>query len=170
MARVIELPPRALVLLVGTSGAGKSSFARGHFAPTQIVSSDFLRGVVRDDETDMDASADAFEVLRLVVDKRLGAGRFTVVDATNVRSRDRAPLIARAKAHGAPLVAIVFDVDAATCIARNDARGDRPNSRVYVMRQRANLERSLEELASEGFVAVHVLPAPSIDDVVVRRT
>jgi protein phosphatase len=168
MPRVLPIPARALVLMVGTSGSGKTTFARARFAPTEIVSSDVLRGVVRDDETNMEASADAFAVLRLIVEKRLAARRFTVVDATNVRSRDRAPLIVTARAHGAPLVAIVMDVDAASCVARNEARGDRPNSHIYVMRQHEALRASLVELAPEGFT-VHLLDAAAASDASVTR-
>jgi protein phosphatase len=168
MPRLLEIPSRALVLMVGTSGSGKSTFVRARFAPTEIVSSDFLRGVVRDDETNMEASGDAFAVLRLIVDKRLGARRLTVVDATNVRSRDRAPLVAMARTYGAPLVAIVMDVDAATCVARNDARGDRPNSHIYVMRQHEALHDSLAQLGPEGFT-VHALDAATASDATIRR-
>ncbi len=169
MARVVEVPSFALVLLVGSAGSGKSTFARDRFASTEIVSSDHYRGVVRDDETNMEGSADAYELFHLVVDKRLGARRFTVVDATNVRARDRAPLLAKASRHGAPAVAIVLDVDGATCVARNDARGDRPNSRIYVLRQQESLRASLPTLASEGFVAVHVLGASDIAEARVER-
>jgi protein phosphatase len=162
----IELPPFSLVLMIGSSGSGKSTFARTHFARTEIVSSDVLRGVVRDDETNMEASADAFEVMRLIVDKRLGARRLTVVDATNVRARDRAPLLGLARKHGAPIIAIVLDVDGATCLARNEVRPDRPNSRIYVLRQQEALRASLPVLAGEGFAAVHVVSASDVD---VRR-
>lgn len=169
MSVTLDIPAFSLVLMVGSSGSGKSTFARARFRPTEIVSSDFLRGVVRDDETDMEGSADAFELLRLIVDKRLAAHRFTVVDATNVRARDRAPLAAIARRHHAPLVAIVLDVDGPTCVARNDARPDRPNSHIYVMRQQEALRASLPELAGEGFAQVHVLPLADVADAIVRR-
>ncbi|MFO0685901.1 MAG: ATP-binding protein [Sandaracinus sp.] len=168
--RTLEVPSFSLVLLIGSSGSGKSSFARARFRPTEIVSSDHYRGVVRDDETDMEGSADAYEIFHLVVDKRLGARRFTVVDATNVRARDRAPLLARAKRFGAPAIGLVLDVDGPTCVARNDARGDRPNSRIYVLRQQEAMRASLPSLASEGFAAVHVLGASEIDALEIRRT
>ncbi len=168
--RTLEVPSFSLLLLIGSSGSGKSSFARARFLPTEIVSSDFYRGVVRDDETNMEGSADAYEVFHLVVDKRLAARRFTVVDATNVRARDRAPLLAKAKRSGAPTIGLVLDVDGATCVARNDARGDRPNSRIYVLRQQEAMRASLPTLASEGFAAVHVLAASEIAAIEVRRT
>jgi protein phosphatase len=81
----INLPELSLVLLIGPSGCGKSSFARKHFLPTEIVSSDFCRSVVSDDENDQSATGDAFDLLHTIVRKRLARGRLTVVDATNVQ-------------------------------------------------------------------------------------
>ncbi|WP_235502863.1 AAA family ATPase, partial [Kitasatospora sp. Root187] len=77
--RSLPVTDVSLVVLVGTSGSGKSTFARRHFRPTEVVSSDFCRGLVADDENDQSASADAFDVLHYIVGKRLAAGRRTVV-------------------------------------------------------------------------------------------
>ena len=82
----ITIPELSLILLVGPSGCGKSTFARQHFKPTEVVSSDFFRGMVCDDENNQAASKDAFELLHLAAAKRLAARRFTVIDATNVRA------------------------------------------------------------------------------------
>ncbi|HTN92215.1 MAG TPA: AAA family ATPase, partial [Sorangium sp.] len=95
----LVVPDLSLVVLVGASGSGKSTFARAHFKPTEILSSDHYRGVVSDDENDQAASADAFEVLRFIAGKRLAAGRLAVVDATNVQADARRPLVALAREH-----------------------------------------------------------------------
>ena len=71
----------------GVSGSGKSTFARKHFRPTEVISSDFCRGLVADDENDQAATPDAFDVLHFIAGKRLAAGRLTVIDATNVQPR-----------------------------------------------------------------------------------
>ncbi|MGB3681668.1 MAG: AAA family ATPase [Rubrobacteraceae bacterium] len=51
----ISIPELCLVVLIGASGSGKSTFARQHFLPTEVVSSDFCRGLVSDDENDQSA-------------------------------------------------------------------------------------------------------------------
>ena len=108
--RRISVPELALVVLVGASGSGKSTFARTHFKRTEVISSDFCRGLVSDDENDQAATKDAFEVLHFVAAKRLAAGRLTVVDATNVQPEDRRPLVQLAREHNCFAVAVVFDV------------------------------------------------------------
>src|SRR3954447_21950028 len=92
-SRVISVPELSLVVLIGPSGSGKSSFARKHFRPTEIVSSDVCRGLVSDDENDQSATKPAFELLHTIVEKRLERGRLTVVDATSVRREDRKSLV-----------------------------------------------------------------------------
>src|SRR5438874_12739904 len=93
----LAVPELCLVVLVGVTGSGKSTFARAHFKPTEILSSDFCRGLVADDENDQSASGDAFDVLHYIAAKRLTAGRLTVVDATNVSAENRKPLVTLAK-------------------------------------------------------------------------
>src|ERR1700759_2414396 len=95
----ISIPELSLILLVGPSGSGKSTFARKHFLPTEVVSSDACRGMVSDNENDQSATGDAFELLHVIVGKRLALGRLTVVDATNVQPESRQPLVALAREH-----------------------------------------------------------------------
>ena len=54
--------------------------------------------MVSDDEADQSASADAFQLLRLITAKRLRRGRLTVIDATNVQPTARKSLLALASA------------------------------------------------------------------------
>lgn len=156
--RTIGVPDLSLVVLVGTTGSGKSTFARRHFLPTQIVSSDVCRGLVADDENDQSATPDAFDVLHYIVGKRLAAGRLTVIDATNVRSESRRSLIGLAREHDVLPVAIVLDVPEGECARRNAQRPDRAGMPGHVIpRQRRELRRSLKSLEREGFRKVHVL-------------
>jgi predicted kinase len=106
----ITIPDLALVALIGPSGAGKSMFAARHFAPSEVLSSDFCRLLVADDENDQAATPAAFDVLGYIAGKRLEAGRLTVVDATSVQRDARVPLVRLAREHHVLPVAIVLDV------------------------------------------------------------
>src|SRR5919205_1184080 len=103
----IAIPELSLVVLIGVSGSGKSTFARTHFRPTEVLSSDACRGLVSDDENNQAATTDAFDVLHFIARKRLAAGRLTVVDATNVQVESRRPLVALARQYHVMPVAIV---------------------------------------------------------------
>ncbi len=151
----ISLPELALVVLVGPTGAGKSTFARRHFRPTEIVSSDACRGLVADDENDQSASGDAFDLLHFIVKKRLTRGLLTVVDATNVQVRARKPLVALAREHHVLPVAVVFDIPFEVCLARNAARDDRNFGPHVVHHHIRDLRRSLKALKGEGFRHIH---------------
>jgi len=156
-APVVSLPELSLVLLVGVSGSGKSTFARRHFKPTQVISSDFCRGLVADDENDQAATTDAFDVLHYIVGTRLRRGLLTVVDATNVQYDARRRLIELARRHHVLVDAIVLDVPEEVAVRRNAARPDRDFGRHVVTRQRKDLRRSLQRIDREGFRRVHVL-------------
>jgi len=165
----IDIPELALVALVGISGSGKSTFARRNFRPTQVLSSDYFRGLVADDENDQSASAAAFEVLHYVAGKRLAAGRLTVVDATNLQSHARAGLVQVAREHDVLPVAIVLDVPEQLAWARTQARPDRVFDRQVLDRMHRDLRRSLGHLAREGFRKVHVLRgADEIESTTIR--
>ncbi|MFF2620730.1 polynucleotide kinase-phosphatase [Oerskovia jenensis] len=155
--RVLSVPELSLVVLVGVSGSGKSTFARERFGPFEAVSSDFCRGLVSGDVNDQSATAAAFEVLETIVSKRLEAGHLTVVDATNVQSAARKNLVALARAHDVLPVAIVLDVPESVAIERNRSRPDRDFGDHVVKRQRQALRSSLKALSREGFRKVHVL-------------
>ncbi|MGY4903068.1 polynucleotide kinase-phosphatase [Streptomyces sp. 900116325] len=156
--RTLPVTDLSLVVLVGASGSGKSTFAHRHFKPTEIISSDFCRGLVADDENDQSASGDAFDLLHYIAGKRLAAGRLTVVDATNVQAESRKQLVQLARSHDVLPIAIVLDLPEEVCQARNAARPDRAGMpRHVVQRHRRELRRSLRGLEREGFRKVHVL-------------
>ncbi len=159
----IEVPEFALVLLVGASGMGKSTFAAKHFLPTEVVSSDRMRGWIADDETDQSATSDAFDVLNLIVEKRLKNRRFTVIDATNVQPEARKGLVALARKWHALIVAITFELPEAVAISRNALRPDRQFGAGPVRRQILNLKRSVKNMTREGIRYVHRLQ--SLDEV-----
>ncbi|MDP4027145.1 polynucleotide kinase-phosphatase [Methylobacterium sp. NEAU 140] len=170
VARPLSIPEFALVVLIGASGSGKSTFARRHFAATEVISSDACRGLVADDENDQTATPDAFALLGTILDLRLKGRRLTVVDATNVRPEDRRKLVEIARRWHALCVAVVLDPGEDACRARNAARPERTFGPHVVRNQYAALRRGLRGLAREGFRQVHQLRSESeIDTVRVTR-
>ena len=156
----ITVPELSFVLLIGPSGCGKSTFARQHFKLTEVLSSDYCRGLVSDNENDQTATKDAFEVRHFIARKRLAAGRLTVIDATNVQPESRKPLVALAREFHVMPVAIVFDFPEKLCHERNRNRPDRDFGPHVVRNQSQQLRRSLRGLDREGFRGVHVFKNP----------
>lgn len=159
----LTIPELSLVVLIGASGSGKSSFARKHFKATEVISSDFCRGLVSDDENDQAATKDAFEILHYIAAKRLAVGKLTVIDATNVQPEDRKPLVQLAKEYHCLPVAIVLNLPEQLCNDHNLSRSDRNFGSHVVRRQSQNLKRSLRHLQREGFRHIHILN--SLEDV-----
>lgn len=156
----VTVPELSLILLVGPSGCGKSTFALQHFKATEVLSSDYCRGLVSDDENDQASTKEAFEVLHFIARKRLAAGRLTVIDATNVQPDSRKPLIALAREFHVLPIAIVFDFPERICQDRNRNRPNRDFGPHVVRNQAQQLRRSLRGLEREGFRGVHIFKSP----------
>ncbi len=166
----IAIPDFALVVLIGATGSGKSSFARKHFLETEIVSSDACRAVVSDDETDQSASGDAFELLRLTAGIRLRRRKLTVIDATSVQRRDRAELVELARRHHALPVALVLNIDPELCHQRNQGRANRDFGPHVALNHARALRRSLRGLQKEGFRHVTIMNGPAeVDALEIKR-
>lgn len=151
----IEIAELSLVILIGASGSGKSTFGRTHFLPTEVVSSDFCRAVVSNDENDQSATDDAFELLHRIVATRLKRGLLTVVDATNVQEEARAGLLKIARDYHVRPVAIVFDMPESLCHERNASREDRQFGPHVIRNQCRNLRRSYFRIQKD-FRSVYV--------------
>ncbi len=153
----LKIPSMGLVVLVGVSGSGKSTFAAKHFTLWQVVSSDYCRGLVADNPNDQSATKDAFDVLQYVVGTRLRRGLLTVVDATSVQKPARQALVRLAREHDVLVDAIVLDVPERLASERNAVRPDRQYGAHVVGRQHRDLKKSLRGIRKEGFRRVHVL-------------
>jgi protein phosphatase len=157
------IPELSLVVLIGASGSGKSTFARKNFQQFEVISSDFCRGLVSDDENNQASSKDAFELLHYIVAKRLAMGKLTVIDATNVQPEDRKEYIKLAREYHYLSVAIALNLPEEICQQRNSQRPDRQFGSHVIRRHTQALRRSLRGLEREGFRYVYVLN--SLEDI-----
>ncbi|KNY25194.1 polynucleotide kinase-phosphatase [Pseudobacteroides cellulosolvens] len=166
----LTVPELSLIVLVGASGSGKSTFAAKHFKATEVISSDFCRGLVSDDENDQSVTDTAFEVLHHIASQRLKLGKMTVVDATNVQGSARKPLVKLARDYNCLPVAIVFNMPEKVCLDRDKNRGDRQVGEHVIRRHSMQLRKSIRGLQKEGFRYVYVLNSPEeVEEVVFER-
>jgi protein phosphatase len=159
----VKIPELSLVILIGASGSGKSTFAQKYFKSTEIISSDYCRALVSDDESDQSVTQEAFEILHFIAAKRLAKGQLTVIDATSVKSEDRKSLLDLARQYHVLSVAIVFNLPERLCHERNQKRPNRQFGPHVVHQQRADLKRSLRYLKREGFK--HVTIFDTLEDI-----
>lgn len=166
----LQIPELSVVLLVGASSSGKSSFARKHFLPTEVLSSDTCRALVSDDEHDMSATSDGFDLLHHLAGIRLKRGRLTVIDATNVKREDRKVLIDLARSQDCLVSVIVFDLPEGVLLARHRARTDRDFGAHVVRNQLSSLRRDRRGIRREGVHRVWFLDSEeAVDAVTIER-
>jgi len=164
----IKLPEISLVLLIGPSSSGKSTFAKKYFLTTEVISSDFCRALISDDENNLDVTPDAFELLHFMAAKRLKQGKLTVIDALNIRKEDRAKLVKLAKDNYALAAAIVLETPIRTLMERHGSRTDRNFGRNVLEKQYDNFKRSLKYLKNEGFGYTYFVDAEQ-EQTIVRQ-
>jgi protein phosphatase len=166
-----SIPDFSLVVLVGASGSGKSSFARKWFRSTEVISSDHARALVSDDEHDQSVSGDAFDIVRLIVEKRLKNRRLTVIDATNLHSSQRRFWTQIARRWKADAVAIVLDPGLDACREWNDSRPDRRVDPAVLARMVEELGGELRAIEDEGFrFVIHLHSRNEIVRASIQRT
>jgi protein phosphatase len=166
-----SIPDFSLVVLVGASGSGKSRFARRWFRPTEIISSDHARALVSDDERDQSASGDAFDIVRLIAEKRLKNRRLSVIDATNLRSSQRRFWTQIGHRWRVDAVAIVLDPGLDACLEWNDSRSDRKVDPAVLARMVEELGAELPAIEDEGFrLVIHLRSRNEIARASIQRT
>jgi predicted kinase len=164
----VQVPDPALVLLVGASGSGKSTWAAAHYRDAEVVSSDALRAVVGSGTADLDASSDAFRLLDQIVEGRTRRGLTVVIDTLGLDPARRGVWAALARKAGLPLVAVVFSTPASVCRARNATR-DRPVTASALAGQLRRVREVGAELQAEGW-DVRFLSADEPPPAVARAT
>ena len=165
----IEIPETSLVVMIGPSGAGKTTFARKHFLETEVISSDHCRAMISDDPSDQSVTQEAFRLLNAIAGARLDHNRIAVADATSTQHNARKNLLELAGRHNVPAVAIALNVPEDVCQQRNDARTDRKSPPQTVRRQCREMRKALRGLRKEGFSQVHVLGARDLDEAILTR-
>lgn len=160
MSKELILPELSLVLLIGASGTGKSTFAAKHFKETEILSSDRFRAMISDDENDQSVTGGAFSLLNQLLEMRLKLGRFTVIDATNVQSDERQPFLKLAKQYHFTSSVIVLNMSRGVCMERNRTRQDRRLPEHIIDSQLRQVRRSLRFIKNESFRHIYVLDSP----------
>lgn len=150
------MPDPALVVLIGAAGSGKSTWAAHHYRRAEIVSSDDLRGIVGSGPADLDASADAFDLLERILAARLGRGMTTVVDTLGLDSERRSRWRAAAREAGLPTVVVVLDTPGAECRRRNRSR-DRPVPAGILTDQVRRVAGLRDSLDAEGWDHIEVV-------------
>lgn len=153
------IPAPALVVLIGPSAAGKSTWAEGHFRPGQVLSSDHFRALVGAGPDDQTAGTEAFALLDQLVATRLAKGLTTVVDTLGLDDDLRASLRAAAADAGLPCVAVGFDTKARECHERNQQR-DHPIPKSVLDKQLRRWRTVRDSLDDEGFDLVLIDPGP----------
>lgn len=158
-----------MILLVGPSGAGKTTFTARHFKQTEIISSDQCRAMVCDDESDQRYNGAAFGLLHHIARGRLAARRLAVIDATNLETRSRRRLLRIASGYSVPSVAIAFDVPLEKCLERNFTRSERVVDEDVIRLHAARFEWALARLPLEGYARIYILNEANLNDAVIER-
>ncbi len=153
----VPLPDPAVVVLIGAAGSGKSTWAADRYRRAEVVSSDHLRDVVGSGPADLDASADAFDLLERIVAARIGRGLTTVVDTLGLDAARRTAWRDAARAAGLPAVAVALDTPGEECRRRNAER-DRPVPAKVLADQVRRAPRAVSAgLDAEGWDHVEVV-------------
>ena len=163
----IQIHKTSLVVLCGSAGCGKSSFASRHFSPSQVVSSDQCRAMVSDSEEDMSASRKAFRVFKLLVDSRLSLGKLTVSDSTALTPKARRELVTIGRKHDFQMVLIIFDIPLPVCQERNLSRARNVPQRVLLSHRRL-LDKTLSGVQGEDFDSIHIIKEEDLGSVSVE--
>ncbi|GAC1568488.1 MAG: hypothetical protein NVS3B14_17870 [Ktedonobacteraceae bacterium] len=162
MAIKITVPRRTLLVLCGPAGSGKSSFAAQRFIPTSIVSSDYCRAMICDDEANQQVNRDTFDLFYYIIQKRMFLRRFTVADSTALRSDTRRKLREQARRSSYYGCLLVFNTPLEVCLERDKLRPRMVGEQV-INYQCGLLQKTLLDAPYEGWEQVHVLGVDDMD-------
>jgi len=158
----ITVPNRTLLVLCGPAGSGKSTFAARRFIPTSIVSSDYCRAMICDDENNQQVNRDTFDLFYYIIQKRMYLGRFTVADSTALRADARRRLRAQSRHSGYYGCLLIFNTPLDVCLARDKLRSRMVGEQV-ILYHNGLLQQTLLDAPNEGWEQVHVLGVDDVD-------
>jgi len=158
----ITVPRRTLLVLCGPAGSGKSTFAAQRFTPTSIVSSDYCRAMICDDENNQQVNRDTFDLFHYIIQKRMYLGRFTVADSTALLPFARQRLRAQSRQSGYYGCLLIFNTPPEVCLARNRQRSRSVEEQV-IPYHNGLLQQTLLDAPNEGWEQVHVLGVDDMD-------
>ncbi|GGA88655.1 polynucleotide kinase-phosphatase [Ornithinibacillus halotolerans] len=186
----ITLPYAGIVLLIGPSNSGKSTFIQrlieeNKIHASEVVSSDDFRVLVSDtdfidwkqrpkDEADnlydqyQIISREAFSMMDLLIEKRCKLNKLTFVDATHLHADDRKRYIEIARNNHVPIVAVAFDVNQETLLERDDLR-EKPRGKRRIRQQFQTFKREKRFIKKEGYMASFFISGTN-DIEIIRRT
>jgi len=147
---IFKIPRDIVLILVGTSGAGKSTFANKHFPPTMVASTDFCRSQICDSSENQKVSQDAFEMFYMHIEKRIKNGYPVIADSTALKAKYRQKIKEIAKKYNYKVGVILFDIKTKQCI-KNDLSRERSVGKDVIMYQSQNLEKTKDELTTEKY-------------------
>ena len=159
----ITVPRRTLLVLSGPAACGKSTFAARRFLPTQVVSSDFCRAMICDDDANQAVNRDAFDLFHFIIYKRLRLSRFTVADSTALQAFARRRLLDQAHRSGYTACLLIFNVSTATCLTRDRQRQRSVGDQVVLFHADL-LQKALVSAPQEGWDMLYVLDEVTMED------
>jgi predicted kinase len=160
----LSLSERTLIVLCGPAGCGKSTFVhrlvqehnQQGLVPTMIVSSDYCRTLVSDDENNQQVNRDAFDLFHYIIHKRMFQNRLTIADSTALQPVARHRLLALAQQHQYATCLLVFNASPETCLQRDSGRARMVGEQVITYHM-SLLQQALRDIPNENWDQVHIL-------------
>ena len=106
-----KIPLHSLVILVGPNSSGKTSWAETHFPSQEIISISALKKQLTGSSNTLDILPSIWQELYRRADVALAHGQRVVVDATNLKDKDRQTLLSIAQKYGVEAYIKPFDID-----------------------------------------------------------
>jgi predicted kinase len=148
--RIIRVLRPSVIVLCGPAACGKSTFAAQHFRRTHVISSDFCRQLVCDDETDQRYHSQTFALLNFLIGQRLSINRICVVDSTAITPGARKSLLDLGRKYRVRTELFLFDVALEKCLERDRGRVHPVGPKVIEEQYRL-FKQAQESVTSEGF-------------------